>query len=144
MKDIVNFGDLEPKNCKMKKKWPITLVVLAGLIFAGYRYIYKPHRDIGSEDPAFVLSAKKLQDDFSADQSAANAKYADKTIEVSGVVTDFDASSHMLSLDSVISVTLQDSTSTAVPGTQEHIKARLVGYDDILKEVKMDQASILK
>jgi len=128
----------------MKKKWPIVVVVLACLIFAGYRYIYKPHRDIGSEDAAFTLTAKKIQEDFTTDQTAANAKYADKTIDVSGIVTGFDAASHILSVDSCISATLQDSTLSEIPQGPVHFKARLVGYDDILKEIKMDQASILK
>ena len=128
----------------MKKKWLLVVLVCAALAFAGYRYLFHGHRDIASEDAAFTVTAGKLQEDFTADSKLANEKYSDKTLDVSGVLTGYDAGSHTLSIDSAISATLADSTVASVPGGRVRIKGRLVGYDDLLGEIKMDQATIIK
>lgn len=129
-----------------KGKTKLGVVILLIIIFAGlatYKFIYKSHRDIAGEDAQFTLSAKALLQEFVANDSLANAKYADKTIVVSGEVSDFDAESHAVVVDGVLSATFKDSAEVATAGPIT-LKGRFVGYDDLLGELKMDQVSQTK
>lgn len=129
----------------MKKKLVIVFLLLAVILFAGYKFLYKEHRDISSEEAAFTLSVQDLAREFTANDSLANAKYADKTIEVKGTVTSADLPSHTITIDQKLSAVLKDSILKNPPlHTQVTIKGRFVGYDDLLEEFKMDQVSILK
>ena len=75
----------------MKKWMKITLVIgLVALVTGGivvFRIFTKPHRDVTNEQ-AVQLTAQGLFDAFKADENAANAKYLDKAIELSGEVLD--------------------------------------------------------
>jgi len=129
----------------MKKK----ILIVAGLILlviavVGYNIIYKNHRDIKTEEAEFTLTAATLSAEFAANESQATAKYADKTIVVTGKVTGFDEASGTLMLDEILSATLLDKTTTVNQQTQVKIKGRFVGYDDLLGEMKMDQVTIIK
>ncbi len=128
----------------MKKKLLIIIpAVIAIGVFAGYRYVYKDHRDISSEAAEFNLTVQNLKNDFAKNDSLANAKYADKTIEVSGKITAFDAAAHSVTLDKKLSATLKDSTVKNLQIQKNvKIKGRFVGYDDLLEELKMDQVII--
>jgi archaellum component FlaF (FlaF/FlaG flagellin family) len=69
----------------------VVIVLLIGLLIAGgaVYFIYnKPHRDVTAEEPAHRVTANQLFDDYEADEAAANAKYLDKTIEVTGTVSE--------------------------------------------------------
>ena len=127
----------------MKKKLLIALVILAIIAFAGYKFIYKEHRDISNEDASFTLSVAELQKQFTADYNNANSKYADKTILVSGTITSVDASANTIIVDEKLSAVMKDKISGELsPSKTIKIKGRFVGYDDLLEELKMDQTTI--
>lgn len=130
----------------MKKKAAIqvVLVLLMG-IFVGYRYIYKKHRDITCETVAFSLSVPKLQQDFLENDSLANAKYADQTIEIYGKISGVDLLGNTITIDKKVLAILQ-YTLAIEPQLQQRVrvKGRFVGYDDLLEEFKMDQVTLLR
>lgn len=129
----------------MRKKIILgVLFVILAISFAAYKIIYKEHRDIAMEKAEFTLSADALQKEFTANDSLANVKYADKTILVSGKATAFDAASNTLTVDEVLSATLKDKTVPVAAQTPVTIKGRFVGYDDLLGELKMDQVTLIK
>lgn len=130
----------------MKKKLLLSAVVLLALLFVGYRYLYKSHRDIASETPEFSLTTVHLLSEFSKNAAAANLCYANKTVLVSGKITSVDAASHSLVLDGKLSATLLDPAAARAlsAGSQITLKGRLVGYDDLLEELKMDQSTPMK
>lgn len=72
----------------MNQKLRIVLIVLVLLALAGggtMYYMYnKPHRDISNESAEFVINAQKLALEFATDETAANQKYLDKVLLVSG------------------------------------------------------------
>lgn len=124
------------------KKLLVILLIVCVVAFIAYRFLYKEHRDISTEDAAYTLKVAQLVQSFSANDSLANAKYADQTITVSGKVTDFDDQSNTITVDKKLSATLaQDNVSPAI-GSDVTIKGRFVGYDDLLEELKMDQVTI--
>lgn len=86
----------------MKK---ILLIVLGfALVGAGVGYYLwnKPHRDLNHEKADVTFDAAALFNAFKTDEAAANAKYLDKVIAVSGKVKEAlnDAGTVKISLDS--------------------------------------------
>jgi cobyrinic acid a,c-diamide synthase len=127
----------------MRKKILIAGIVIAVLLSLGvYFYMYKDHRDISTEEAKFVLTVKDLQSEFVADAVGANAKYLDKTIEVSGTITGIDMASHSVVLDEKLSAVFKDSVLGDIKlQNSVKIKGRFLGYDDLLEELKLDEAS---
>ncbi len=125
------------------KKIIISVVILVAIGFAGYKYVYREHRDISAEDAEFTLTAAKLQGEFTTNDSLANSKYADKTIEVAGKITSIDAAANTIVIDGKLSATLKDKVSGLQQNSPVKVKGRFVGYDDLLEEFKMDQTTII-
>ena len=124
----------------MKKKY-IILILIVIIAFFGYNYIYKDHRDIETEKAAFTVNSKEIVSGFLQNAEATNTKYLDKTIEIKGVVTEVDNLS--LVLDGQVFCTFNEKPK--VEENQEVvIKGRLIGFDDLLEEVKIDQCVIIK
>jgi hypothetical protein len=113
----------------MKKKY-IVLILILIIAIVTYNYIYQDHRNIEGEKAAFTLNAKELLDGFLENSEVSNTKYLDKTIEVSGVVTEVDNLS--LVLDGQVFCTF---TEKPVIGLNEEVtvKGRLIGFDDLLE-----------
>ncbi|MBC3757676.1 hypothetical protein H7U19_04630 [Hyunsoonleella sp. SJ7] len=124
------------------KKWGfILLVILIGGIM-GYNYIYQDHRDIETEKPEYVLTSKTLIDEFSSNVKASEQKYLNKTIELSGNITEIGE--HNLVLNSSIFCQFQNPVPNSIKTGQDIIiKGRFIGYDDLLEEIKLDQSTII-
>jgi DNA polymerase I-like protein with 3'-5' exonuclease and polymerase domains len=80
----------------MKKLIIIGLVVAVIVAIGVYLYVFhKPARTAASEEAAYSVTTSSLLAEFEADENAANAKYLEKVIKVSGIVssvTENDAS----------------------------------------------------
>lgn len=133
---------MSQKSKKMKKKIVIFLLVLIAAFTGLYFYAYKGHRDIASEDADFELSVSGLSKEFSKNDSLANSKYADKTIQIYGKITNIDLPSHTIIIDEKLSAEFTDSILPKI-NLQDpiKIKGRFVGYDDLLEEFKVDQVT---
>lgn len=131
----------------MKKYNRIGLVVVFILVIialVGYNYIYQDHRDISSEKPAYTISAEELTQQFEADEAEATALYLNNTIQLSGLLTSIDKKT--LVLDNVVFLVLSENETTPNQtklNTKITIKGRCIGYDNLLGEVKLDQAIIV-
>jgi hypothetical protein len=129
----------------MKKKiLIISAIVLVAIAVVGYNIIYKDHRDIKTEEAEFTLTAASLSSEFLADETKATAKYADKTLVVTGKVTSLDKASGTVTIDEILSATMLDKTANVAEQSQVKVKGRFVGYDDLLGELKMDQVTLIK
>lgn len=126
----------------MKRKRIILIAILL-LAFAGYKYIYQEHRDIQKEAAEFVLASTTIANDFSQNTTEAEKKYLNKTVEISGVVTEFNQKD--LTLNNRIFCQFNDTRNNTLnindPIT---IKGRCIGYDDLLELVKIDQSTIIE
>lgn len=118
----------------------IAIVIVTGIGL--YLYAYKGHRDIAAEEADFELTVSVLSKEFSENDSLANSKYADKTIQIYGKVSSMDLPSHTIVIDEKLSVVFTDSVLPKM-NLQDpiKIKGRFVGYDDLLEEFKVDQAT---
>lgn len=128
----------------MKKKILILFTLLIVSLFVGYNYIYKSHRNIAVEKAEYIVSVNGLVDDFNQNDSLSNVKYLDKTIDLKGRITNIDLSSNSIMIDDKMNVIFTDSIPKNISENQTiNVKGRFIGYDDILKEFKMDQVSII-
>jgi hypothetical protein len=107
------------------------LAIIAG-ITAWYMY-NKPHRDIGSEKADFDLLAADLIKEFTDDESAANQKYLDKVISVTGEIVEKTQS------ESGLTFLLEDefegvsATFDSLYTTQNQVKLDAISVGDQVK-----------
>lgn len=127
----------------MKKKILFFVFIVAAVGVAAYFYAYQGHRDIAAETADFSLTVADLQKEFTANDSLAYRKYQDKTILVSGKSTQMDPGSKTVVIDDKLSATFAAAIPNNVKlGTAVKIKGRFLGYDDLLEEFKVDQATL--
>ena len=71
------------------KKILLAIALVAAIGGAVVYFMYnKGHKDMAGAAPGIQVNAEQLFEEFSADEAAANAKYLDKVVEVSGVVKE--------------------------------------------------------
>jgi hypothetical protein len=124
----------------MKKVVFILLVILC-ILFLSYNYLYHEHRDISNEKAVFSITGTKILQDFSVDESKANFKYLDKTVAVKGKITSIDALNKTIIIDEKVFVLLK-KTAEVKQNEVITIQGRVIGYDSLLEEIKIDQAEI--
>lgn len=119
----------------------LVLIVIAGYLV--YSYLYQSHRDIASEKGSFLVTANQINSEFKADETKANAKYLDKTIDVTGTVSSIDQAGNSLVIDEKMFAVFKDKLPQNIkPQSKVKIKGRFMGYDDLLEEMKMDQCTL--
>ncbi|WP_396158665.1 hypothetical protein [Flavobacterium sp.] len=127
----------------MKKKLYFLVIVLIVLALIGYKYVYKNHRDIATEKASFSISANEIYTAFKQNDSLANQKYSDKTIEVLGKITNIDSTNKIITLDDkLLARYTNDKHQRLKLQNTITLKGRIIGYDDILDEIQMDQCTI--
>jgi uncharacterized protein (UPF0333 family) len=127
----------------MKKKLFYILLLLIVLVFGVYKYIYKSHRDIASEDAAFSTTVLEVFESFTTNDSLANKTYLDKTISVKGKITNIDLANRIITVDEKLSARFTENISDNIKLQDSiNLKGRLVGFDDLLEEIQMDQCAI--
>lgn len=123
----------------------ILLLIVGALIGGGvFLYVwYKPHRDIQNEKSKYSLTAGSLHEAYLADEANANNLYLDKTIEISGTISDVKEGIIILN-DLVVCNLLEGEGMKAVQlgqGKKVTIKGRVTGFDELFEEVRLDQCS---
>jgi len=135
----------------MNKKLKKILIVLGVLIVVGYftlpmikdYIIYNlGKRDIQSEEAAFTLKTKDIVEEFTANEAAANKKYLEKPVAISGVITSVNTKEVVVDEVAICNFTTADATLKA--GQTVTVKGRVVGYDDLMGGLNLDQCSINK
>lgn len=129
----------------MKKKIIIFFVLISLAIFLAYKYIYAEHRDISSEESYKTLHASELIENFSKDATNSEIEYLDKVVEVEGMLTNWDNNDNFGIINDVIYFQLlaNEDLSGSVDKNIK-IKGRLIGFDDIMEEIKFDQCTVLE
>lgn len=128
-----------------KNKWRIALAVLAISGAGVYFYLNQPARDIASEAASYQVTKADLDRDYKQNDSLADQKYLDKTIEYTGVVSRVISSTHSADVDENMVAIFKDSIlpSSLKEKQKVTIKGRFVGYDDLMEEYKMDQVTLV-
>lgn len=127
----------------MKKIFLIPILAISFLGLSCYYYVmYGGARDLSTEETAYTVSASDITAEFTADLEASNKKYLEKPIAITGTVTTLNDSS--VALDHTIIGTLKNPVSNIKKNQSIVLKGRVVGYDDLMGELKLDQCFIIK
>jgi hypothetical protein len=123
------------------RKWIVILIIIIIAAVFGYNYIYQDHRSIENERVAFVVSSQEIAIQFFEDTATSEQKYLNKTIEVSGLITEININN--ITLDDKVFCQFSEAINISVKENSNlYIKGRVIGYDDLLEQVKLDQCSI--
>lgn len=120
-----------------KLKWILSVGVIIALIGAttAYYQFNKPHRDPSQEEAKEHISANDLKQEFLANPELALGKYIDKVIAVKGSATEVSDEAIILS-DAVYCVF--ETKTEGVVGSEIIVKGRVVSYDDLFEQVRLD------
>ena len=128
-------------SLKKKSKWILIILVL-GLIVAygGYKYAYKPHET--TEELKADYTGKS--NDFLIKVSENADAWLNKTVELSGEITSKDEKGITLSNSIYCQFREDVNFNSLETGQQLSLKGQVIGYDDLLEELKLNQCIILK
>jgi len=128
---------------KKSKILLISLLVLIVVGVGGYFYIYQPHKSLDDMEVVYTGSAQEFQSKMEA-SAYTWTKTGDKVIELTGVITAKDVKG--VSINESFYFQLEEGTKTddLAENQNVRIKGRIIGYDDLLGELKLDKAIILK
>lgn len=124
----------------MRKYWVLIAIVLIALV--GYNYLYKAHRNIESEKARFSLTAQQIHSEFNRDPVVSQNKYGNKTIEISGLVSEIHETEITIDDKVFCQFSKQMSQKETPLNSTVTVKGRFIGYDDLLEQVKLDQCII--
>lgn len=124
-----------------KKVIILVLIIIASIV--GYNYIYQDHRDIEKETAEFFVSSSEIAQLFAKDAETAQQNFLNKTIEVSGVVSEINTND--ITIDDKVFCQFSEGLKIALDNNSKtKIKGRVIGYDDLLEQVKLDQCTIIE
>ena len=125
----------------MNKKFKIILfsIVVIGIVgFTGFNYVmHGGARNLSNEDASFTVSSKTITGEFASNVDVANKKYLEKAIIIKGIVTKI--TDKEITIDNSIICNLKDVDTTIQKDQAITLKGRVVGYDDLMGELKLDQ-----
>jgi hypothetical protein len=121
----------------------IIFIILILLAVLGYNYIYQDHRDIKTEKVDYAVSSSSISLEFSNNPSESESKYLNKTIVVSGNISEINENNLTLN-EQVFCQFIEGINASIKLNSEIKIKGRLIGYDDLLELVKLDQCNIIK
>ncbi|NNC50845.1 MAG: hypothetical protein HKO01_09945 [Flaviramulus sp.] len=125
----------------MRKLLIFFVLLLLGLLV--YNYINKDHRNIATEQTVLVVSSANINEEFSKNSVDSKKRYIDKTIEVFGLISEIN--SYDITLDNKVfclfSLEIKDSLKENI---KVKVKGRVIGYDDLLEQVKLDQCTLIR
>jgi hypothetical protein len=125
----------------MKKKVKIFIILVLvslGAYFV-YNYMYQDHRDIKEEKAVVSISASELVTYFNENNSE---KVLNKTVQVSGVITEIDDKN--ITLDDKVQCSFDSELNNLNLNETITVKGRCIGFDELFEVAKMDQSSIIK
>lgn len=125
----------------MNKKFKtitFSIVVIGIIAFTGFNYVmYGGARNLSTEETAFTVSSKGITNEFAANIEASNKKYLEKAIAIKGTITKITGTEVII--DNSIVCNLKNFDATIQKNQIVTLKGRVVGYDDLMGELKLDQ-----
>lgn len=132
---------MNQKLSKILKIFIIVILLAVGVFFSVRYYAYHGgKRDLKSEKTAYTLTAKEIVGNFVANEVEANKKYLEKPVAISGKITSVN--NKEIILNDVVVCVLTAVDSELIKGQTIVVKGRVIGYDDLMGNVNMDQCSI--
>lgn len=126
----------------LNRKIGVLILFLLLITMIVYTYIYKSHRNISIETPSFSVTSLTLINEFTLDFHVSSEKYLDKIIQIDGIVTKIENT--LLVIDKSITCYFDEPVDNNLWLKKSiTIKGRVLGYDELLEEVKIDQCIVI-
>jgi hypothetical protein len=123
----------------MKKMVMALFFIIISL--ASYFYLFQDHRNVSSTIAITSINSGELLAVFQDLDRENDKQFSNQVIEISGIATG--KSANTVTLDGKIFIELNSNHKFKL-NQMLTIKGRCFSYDDLLEEVKIDQASIIK
>ena len=124
------------------RKWIVILIIIIIAAIIGYNYIYQDHRSIENESAEFVISSAEIANLFSENAVSSEQKFLNKTIEVSGLISELNTND--ITIEDKVFCQFSDDLKLSIDkNSKVKIKGRVIGYDDLLEQVKLDQCRLI-
>jgi hypothetical protein len=126
----------------LSKKIKIAIGIIAFVLITAYvvkSIIYKPHVLIEQQDSVYKGDALDFLEKIKVDAS----QWQDKIVELSGKITSKDKQGLMLNTAIYCQLKMMEDLSSLSEGQEVSIKGRIIGYDDLLEELKLDKTIII-
>ena len=128
----------------MKIKLTILFLLLIVIAIGIYFYTYKGHRDIAAEKESYAIAVTEIFSEFQSNEITANSKYLNKTIAVSGDLSNVDVATKSIVINEKLFATFKELPRKKLQlHTKIKIKGRFIGYDALVEELKMDQCVLV-
>ena len=129
-----------------KKTLKCLIILTIGFLIAFFsiRYYVKNggRRIIANETPEYQISAKEIASEFASNTSVSNKKYLEKSILITGEITSINENEVIV--DNSVNCSFLTISDNIKKDQKVVVKGRVVGYDDLMGEVKIDQCSLSK
>ena len=129
-----------------KKTLKCLIILTIGFLIAFFsiRYYvkYGGRRIIANDTPEYQISAKEIASEFASNTSVSNKKYLEKSILITGEVTSINENEVIV--DNSVNCSFLTISDNIKKDQKVVVKGRVVGYDDLMGEVKIDQCSLSK
>lgn len=119
----------------------LLIAVSAGIYFY-YGFLYKEARNIETEMPDYNVTATKLFEDYTTNPQKADSTYLNKTIEITGKITQQTDS--VIILEKTVFCRFTQKMKKELLNKTVAIKGKCIGYDELFEEVKLNQCTINK
>ena len=128
----------------MKKIKVIGILILLLFLVCGYLYVYKVHRNIATEKERFSMDVQTLFAVYQKNEIEADKKFLNETIVVNGIVSMLNKEDQVVVLNEKLVAVFSEKLANGIEiKSTVKIKGRLIGYDSLLEQLKMDQCVIL-
>jgi len=127
-------------NKKLKILLLFIIVIVVGFISMRLYINYGGKRNIQTEETAFTVSSKAITNEFISNLDDSNKKYLDKPVVISGTVTSINENEVII--DEVVNCNFLNLDSSIKKDQKIVVKGRVIGYDDLLGELKLDQCNL--
>ncbi len=117
----------------------IGIITIVGVL--AYFYIYQDHKNISESKTFKSFTPASLLAVFTDEDLNNDKEVLDQVIEVTGTITEKSDESILLE-NQVFVKLIENQTSTV--DEKITVKGLCIGYDDLIGEIKIVQASIIK
>lgn len=127
----------------MNRRLLIGFISVLIILVSVYLYImYGGKRNLANEKAIYTITTQDLSKEYIANIDASNTKYLEKAVAVTGKVVVING--NQVQLENAVVCNFNTLEKTIKVDDLVTIKGRIVGYDDLMEEIKLDQCFIDK
>jgi hypothetical protein len=125
----------------MRRAGAFLLTGALGVGVVVYMQYNKPHKDYAGQEVVRSWTAEELATWYSSHSADQHSQWQEKVVAVSGTVASGSESGVVLEHGIVVTWDAESAPSTPPTGHIQ-VKGRVVGFDDLFGEVRLDHARL--